>query len=161
MPRHTPAVLAATPSTNAFPPEAPAMLAAVLRALIGRRVALVIDPAAAGLLAPVIEASPAAIVCIVPSPAAHDAPGASTSRANLPGSTAGRAPHADQHRVAGTLMGLPCVAPQAVAAAGATDVVICHWHDEDMLWNNRAVYVRQYLSVHRVLGSGARRRDAA
>jgi len=56
------------------------------------------------------------------------------------------------------LLDRPVVSPREAAALGATDVMISSWMHERTVWENRGVYDRQGLRVHRIYGADTRAR---
>ena len=56
----------------------------------------------------------------------------------------------DPARQGRTMWNWPVIAPAEAARTGATDVVISSWMNQDAIWDRRAVYERQGLTVHRL-----------
>lgn len=48
------------------------------------------------------------------------------------------------------LLGRPVVLPDEIYLTGATDVVLSIWPDDERIWTQRAMFLRQSVSVHRV-----------
>jgi glycosyltransferase involved in cell wall biosynthesis len=51
------------------------------------------------------------------------------------------------------LLDLPVIAPQNAAHTRASDVIISSWINQDQVWQRRAVYEQQAMTVHRLYGT--------
>jgi glycosyltransferase involved in cell wall biosynthesis len=114
---------AAPAGSGSVPPEGAAKLRAVLERLIGRRVVIHGTGQHTIQLGAVLASSAASIVAF-----ADD----------------------DRARHGARLWGWPIIDPAKAADPGATDVVISSWMHQDAIWERRAVYERQGLTVHRL-----------
>ena len=113
----------ATTGSGAVPADGAARLREALAQLAGRRVIVHGTGRHTLELASVLAESPAFIVAF-----ADD----------------------DPARHARSLWNWPVISPADAARTGATDVVISSWMNQDAIWDRRAVYERQGLTVHRL-----------
>ncbi len=104
-------------------PDAPALLAAVLESLAGRRIVLHGAGQHTLELAGVLAGSPAQIVAVCDD---------------------------DKQRRGTTLLGWNVLSPADAGATGATDVVISSYIHAGTIWERRGVYEAQGLRVHRI-----------
>ena len=110
-------------ASGSVPADGAARLASVLERLGGRRIVVHGTGQHTKQLAHVLAGSPARIVAL-----ADD----------------------DRQEHGTTVLSWPVVAPRDAGATGATDVVISSWINQGVIWNRRAVYERQGLTVHRL-----------
>ncbi len=61
----------------------------------------------------------------------------------------------DPTRHGAEFMGLPIVHPATVCRTGASDVVISSWMNQELIWDGRATYEGQRLTVHRIYPKAA------
>lgn len=109
--------------SGSVPADGAARLAALLKSLAGRRVAIHGTGQHTIQLGAVLAASPAHIVGFCDD---------------------------DRARCGQRLWGWPIVAPSAVSELGATDVVIGSWMHQDAVWARRGVYEERGVRAHRI-----------
>lgn len=132
--------------SEAIPADCIVRVLATLNALSGRRVALVLDKTHAHVLVETLTRSSTHITAFVYADCRgiYQAAPPFVPYKNHPIQS-----HTLQMERP-SLCGRPIVNPDEVFLTGATDVMLCLWPSDDRIWANRAVFLRQSLSVHRV-----------
>jgi hypothetical protein len=115
-------------------PDAPALLAALLASLAGKRIVLHGAGQHTLELASVLANSPAEILALCDD---------------------------DRQRWGTRCLGWPVVSPAEAAATGATDVVISSYIHADSIWARRAVYEQQGMRVHVIYPLSAHQQESA
>jgi len=113
---------------GSVPADAPARLAPALRRLAHRRVAIHGTGAHTEAVAPLLRDAQATVVAFTDD---------------------------DPERTKSELLGRPIVPPAEIADLGVTDVVISSALHEPDIWQRRAIYEQQGVSVHRLYADAA------